>query len=281
MTTEDPDEIRAAQRESWEQSASAWESDNDSFYGATEILTRAMVEELALKPGERALELAAGRGDLSALMADEVGPDGSVVCTDGAEAMVEAAKRFVTAANVTHRTMELEWLDAKAASFDAIACRFGYMLCVDPEAALREARRVLRPGGRLVLAVWDVPEKNPWLAVPHRELVAAGHVEAPPPGTPGPFALADVAALAGLLASAGFVAPEISAVEMTIAAPSLDAAWEHVERVSMTMRKALRALSPADHFRLRDAIDAAWSEHLQPDGTVAFPARAHVALAEG
>lgn len=137
MSSPDPDETRAAQRATWEESAAAWESDNDAFYGATEGLTRTMVDLLDLRPGARALELAAGRGDLSALMAERVGADGEVVCTDGADAMVEAAKRFVTAANVTHRQMELEWVDAGAASFDAIACRFGYMLCVDPEAALR------------------------------------------------------------------------------------------------------------------------------------------------
>lgn len=86
--------------------------------------------------------------------------------------------------------------------------------------------------------------------------------------------------LVGLLADAGFVAPELSTVDLRITAPSLDAAWEHVERVSMTMRAALRELSPADHFRLRDAIDEAWGAYVQADGTVAFPGRAHVALAE-
>ncbi len=53
-------------------------------------------------------------------------------------------------------------------------CRWGYMLMADPAAALAETRRVLRPGGRLALAVWDSIERNPWASLPGRSWLRTG-----------------------------------------------------------------------------------------------------------
>ncbi len=61
-----------------------------------------------------------------------------------------------------------------------VLCRWGYMLMADPAAALGETRRVLRPGGRVGLAVWDSLEANPWAALPRAELIERGHRAASP-----------------------------------------------------------------------------------------------------
>src|SRR5206468_2805004 len=135
---------------------------------------------------------------------------GRLICTDGAEAMVEVARRrgeALGARDVEYRTMELEWLDVSTATIDGILCRFGYMLAVDPEAALREARRALRPGGRLALAVWAPAEHNPHLTILGEEARRLGLLEPAPAGEPGPFALSAPGAVEQVIEDAGFDAP--------------------------------------------------------------------------
>jgi SAM-dependent methyltransferase len=279
----DPDELRAESRDRWESIAAGWDTGADTFYAAVLPVAHWMVDRLAPQPGQTILELAAGRGDVGFLAAELLHPGGKLLCTDGAEAMVEIARRRgeqLGLTNVEYRTMELEWVDAKAASLDGILARFGYMLAVDPEAALREARRVLRPGARLVLTVWDVAERNPWLSVPLAEAVRAGHVPAPQPDAPGPFTLSAPGALAELLAAAGFDVPELEPIDVTFGSPSLDDWWETVRATSGTIHPLVRTLSPAEHYRLRDAIEARLAPYVAADGTVALPGRALGAVAE-
>ena len=76
--------------------------------------------------------------------------------------------------NVEFQVWGAEWIDLPVASVDAVLCRWGYMLMADPLAALRETRRVLRPGGRLALAVWDAASANPWALGPQLVLRERG-----------------------------------------------------------------------------------------------------------
>ena len=97
------------------------------------------------------------------------------------------------------RCSNAEWIDLPLASVDAVLCRWGYMLMADPAAALGETRRVLRPGGRVALAVWDALERNPWAPLPARASwsSAASRGAAGAAARPGPFALGDARDLRG------------------------------------------------------------------------------------
>ena len=280
----DPETYRHESRERWEGAAAAWEERREAFQRDAQPVSVWLVEHVEPQPGYRVLELAAGVGDTGLLAAEVVRPGGSVLITDGAEAMVEAARRRAAelgADNVETRQMEAEWIDLPTASVDAVLCRWGYMLLADPDAALRETRRVLRPGGRVALAAWAAPEANPWLSAIGRSILDLGLGERPAPDEPGPFAFAADGRIEELLAGAGFDEILVEGLDFTMRHPSLDAYFEHLAAMSTNLKTTLARLSPAEHARLRDAIDARLEEFVQPDGSVVIPARTWVATALG
>src|SRR6185437_2474020 len=105
--------------------------------------------------------------------------------------------------NVVTRDLDLDQIDEPDTSFDAVLCREGLMLVADPERAAGEIRRVLRPGGRVVLTVWGPRGRNPWLDVVFATVSEELDVPVPPPGLPGPFSLDDAGRLAEVLAAGG------------------------------------------------------------------------------
>jgi SAM-dependent methyltransferase len=184
-----------------------------------------MISELAPRPGDRVLELAAGAGDTGFEAAAIVGEHGRLVSTDFSPAMVQIARRRgaeLGLANVQYRVMDAERVELDADSVDGVLCRFGYMLMADPAAAFAETRRVLRPGGRLALAVWGAPERNPWATIGLGLLVERGHMPPPEPGAPSPFAMASEEHVRALLEGAGFTAVRTDEVSVRFAFRDLD-----------------------------------------------------------
>jgi SAM-dependent methyltransferase len=266
----------------WDGMAAGWKATRADFQRAMEPVSQWLVEAIHPQPGHRVLELAAGLGDTGLLAAQVVAPGGSVLITDGSENMLAAAREHaeeVGATNVELRTMQAEWIDLPTASVDGVICRFGYMLLLDPEAALRETRRVLKPGGRVALAVWDDLQHNPWMKVVREALVARGLAPAAVPNGPGPFALGSEEAVAELLATAGFDDVEVGPMDLVMSASSLDAWWDHVMRSSITTAEIVRGLAPAEHYQLRDLVDAGYAPYVRDDGSLEVPARALVAAA--
>lgn len=278
----DPEAYRADSRERWERAAPGWAAHRDAMQTAALGVSRWLIDAIRPQRGHVVLELAAGAGDTGLLAAELVRPGGKVIITDGAEAMVDIARaraNEVGADNVELRSMEAEWIDMPTATVDAVVCRWGYMLLVDPEAALRETRRVLRPGGRVALAAWDAIDLNPWIGAGRAGVAATGLVPSPPAGAPDPFAFSEPGRIEELLYAAGFADVEVEGLDFTMSAPDLDAWWRQFTETSPSMREVIAQLAPADHYRLRDSVDGAYAPYVQPDGSVRLPARALVAAA--
>ena len=282
MASLDPDEQRSATREAWERAAAGWGKRADRIRDWGMPVSAAMVEALALRAGQRVLELAAGPGDTGFMAAELVRPGGTLISSDGADAMLDVARARATELgidNVEFRQLELEWIDLETATVDAVIVRWGIMLIVDPEAAAREVRRVLRPGGRAAFAVWDAPEKNPWAVIPGRVMVQLGHAEPPPPGAPGMFSLAGDGQLTDLLHGAGFQDVVVSPVAVTRHYDVLDGYLEETLDMSPLFSATFRELSADEQAAAVAAITAAAQPYVAADGSVTLPGSSLVASA--
>lgn len=263
-------------RDEWGTAAEHWAraAEKDEV-GASADAAKWMLKAADLQPGEQVLEVAGGAGRVGLEAAAKVGPEGSVLCSDFSEEMVKVAReRFdrLEVSNVETRALDAQNLDLDDRSFDAVLCRFGYMLMPDPLQALRQSARVLCPGGRLVLAVWGEAEQNLWLSNLLKAVMS--HLGAPPPapGSPGPFALGSPAHLRDLLDEAGLTEVSVDAVETKQPYDSLDAWWERLLSVGGPLKVVLDPLPEAKLNAIRDATFSSGREFVADDSRVVFPA---------
>ena len=268
-------------RSDWAEMARGWESHADAFRRATMPVAAWMIDHTAPQAGQTVLELAAGVGDTGFLAAELVQPGGTLITSDVVPEMLSAAQRRAEALgirNVRFRQIDLSQpIDIEAASIDVVLCRWAYMLLDEPEHALRETRRILRPGGRVALAAWTTAEENPWSALPTRLLVERGIAEPVEPGPGGQFAWGEEGVVAERLEDAGFVEYEVEAIAFPVRYPSVAGWWERARAMG---RRAHDARIP-DEQEWLDALRDAAQDWIEEDGSLAIPARTWVGAATG
>lgn len=273
---------RDASRARWARVAGAWGEHRSTFQTAAQPVSVWLVEALAPQPGHRVLELGAGPGDTGFLAAELIEPGGSLICSDAVAGMLDQARARAAQLglrNVEFRPLDAEWIDLATATVDGVIARWVTMLLPDPAASLREVRRVLRPGGRVALAAWTDPADNPWTWAATSGLIAMGAIEPPDLDEPGMFAARDAGFLPALLRDAGFTDVVAEQLELRFAYADLDAWWDTLLAMSMTLADHVGALTPAQRDDLRDAVDAGVADHVAADGSVLLPGRTHVVAA--
>jgi SAM-dependent methyltransferase len=266
----------------WEGMATTWQERRDWLIALTGHINDRIVEKVDPQPGQTFLDLAAGLGDLSFAVADRVGDEGRVLCTDFASEMVEHARRNGEergVSNVEYRQVDAERMDLDDDSVDGVTCRFGYMLMADPAAAFKETRRVLRDGGRLGFAVWATPDRNPWAAIPAMTLVQRGHLPPPEPGMPGIFSMGDIEGTRAQATGAGFGEVELDAVEFAFEYSDAEDVWDSLIKLAGPLAKAVEPLPDDEREATRAAIMENMAAFRNDDGSYTAPAAAWVGLA--
>jgi len=281
----DPDEQRAGILDGWEHAAAGWGRRAQRVRDWGMPVSTWMIEQLSLQPGQRLLELAAGPGDTGFLAAELIAPGGTLISSDATEGMLEVARQRagdldLSSVKLEFKQLEIEWIDLPTASVDAILCRWAYMLTVDPEAGMREARRVLAPGGRIALAVWDGPEANPWATIPTDALIQGGYIEPIDRAvSAGIFSLADPQRLQEMLEEAGFVDVLVESIDLTRAYDRFDKFWDESLELSPSLSVALERLTGEQREDVRRRAAALAQPFTESDGATHLPGVSLVASA--
>ncbi len=204
--------------------AERWQQDIERRRQDFAEATQRMLEAAALKPGDHVLDIAAGTGDQSISAAQLVGPGGSILATDISAEMLGIAARVVQQeglTTITMRVMDAQQLDLQDNAFDAVICRLALMLIPHLQQALREIRRVLKPGGKLAALVWSAPENNPLFSLPLA--IVSKYARGASSERPDPFALSDPTVFERELTEAGFSEVRTRALPFQSHYASLDA----------------------------------------------------------
>jgi SAM-dependent methyltransferase len=281
----DANAYRRASLQGWEEASSGWVRRAELVRRFAAPVSDWMIRAVHARPGQRVLELAAGLGDTGMLAAALVAPTGGVIVSDQAEGMLEGARARALElglSNVEFQVLNAEWIDLPLASVDAVLCRWGYMLMADPGAALAETRRVLRPGGRLALAVWDALTSNPWALLPGQELIERGLAPAAPAESeqsPGPFALGDPERVRELLAQAGFAEVEVEALDLPRRHASFADLWETTLDLSRGFHDAVLSRPAPELLEIEASLAERFAPYTAGDGTLEIPGRTLLASA--
>jgi ubiquinone/menaquinone biosynthesis C-methylase UbiE len=242
----------------WDEMAAGWDGDRRWVWDASRPVGEWLVDALDPQPGDTILELAAGVGDTGLAAAARVGGGGRLISTDFSAAMVDAARRRAAelgVSNADFRTMDAERMELADDSVDGVVCRWGYMLMADPLAALRETRRVLRPGRRVAFSVWADPGSNPWASVPAQALAEHTGMEPPDPLAPGIFAMASEERTRELLDAAGLRPLRVEHVEMEWSFETPDDHWHYVMDLAGALAMVIRSLPEADQSAIRGLVE--------------------------
>jgi ubiquinone/menaquinone biosynthesis C-methylase UbiE len=222
-----------------------------------------------LKSGQRVLDVACGTG----ILAREAAARGAAALgLDRNEGMLAMAKRIAPA--IEWKTARAEQLPFADDSFDAVVSQFGLMFFEDRIQALREMRRVLKPGGRTAVAVWDRLENNPGYAAMAGLLERlfgsriASELHAP-------FALGDSEALRALLTDAGLRDVKVATHRGTAQFPSIDA-WVRTDVKGWTLADLI---DDDQYALLQHEAASALGAFARVDGSVLFDAPALIAMA--
>lgn len=261
MSSLSPDQIP----ERWGEIASDYEG---AFEGLTSQLAEDVLRLLALRPGERVLDVAAGTGAFS-LLAARAGAE--VLATDFAPGMIERIRRRIAErrlSGISAEVMDGQALAVPDASFDASVSVLGLIFFPDIAQGLREMRRVLRPGGRAAIVTWSDPRNLQLMTLVLRSIRKVVPDFEPPAAPPVWARLAGEGGVREALEEAGFRDVEVSTVTRELRIESPETFWANFTSSAPPLAFLFRQLGP----ELTAAVGREYLETLRAESRDGVPA---------
>ena len=243
--TFNPDEFKAQQRRMWNNAAAGWQTWWETIERGAQKVSDKIVQLAEIKPGDRVLDIATGIGEPAVTAAKKVLPNGKVVAIDISPQMLTIARTRAKSLGLDgimeFRESDGEKIDLpdSTTKFDAILSRFGLMFFPNLSFALVKIRHLLITNGRLSAAVWSTPSKVPLIDLAFASVRKQINAPAPPPGTPGPFALADTETLKQLFSQAGFKDIKVEILQVTFEFDSPESYTKHIQQTATRIHAML------------------------------------------
>ncbi|WP_264550967.1 class I SAM-dependent methyltransferase [Flavobacterium sp. N2038] len=275
------EEIRNQQKQSWNKFSGGWKKWDDLVMDFFKPMGDEIIRLLNPKNNDFILDIASGTGEPGLTIAEKL-PDGKVVITDLAEDMLKIAqentvlKGLKNVETVACDVCELPFQDN---TFDAISCRFGFMFFPDMQLAANEMVRVLKPGGKIATAVWNIPEKNFWITATMGTINKNLELQPPPAGSPGIFRCAEDGFISNIFLQAGL--RNVSQVEVTgkLNCKTVDAYWGMLTEVAAPIVAALDSASDEMKEKIKTETYAKVNQKF-PDGNVVIDSSTWVIYGE-
>lgn len=259
----------------WANSAQFWEKHHAVIRQLFAPVAKALVKHAQIDAGQSVLDVATGPGEPALTVASSVGPNGKVFGVDPIPEMVTGARRTADRLEVKNASFEVGFADQLPfpnSTFDAVISRFGVMFFPSPLDGIREMLRVLKPEGKLALAVWASAERNPFFYVLSN--IIDRFVEPTPlePDAPDAFRFASPGKLLAICSQAGVAASTEDILKFKIEAPvSVEEFWTLRCEISEAIPKKLAALSAQQSAEVKRLALEAFREY-STDRGISFPA---------
>lgn len=244
----DPQKFKSAQRQGWDSVAEGWKKWWKVIEGGAQVVSDRLVELSRIQQGNRVLDIGTGIGEPAVTAARKVGPTGKVTAIDLSPGMLAIARERAKENGLTNiidfQEADAESLRLPSSSFNVIISRFGLMFLPDLPNALKTMRDALAQDGRIAAAVWSTPDKVPAFLIPFEIVMKETGSQPPPPGSPGPFSLADTNMLRQRFEQAGFHDVQIESGAINLKLPSPEGYVDFVRSTAAPLG-AMMAGSPA------------------------------------